>query len=407
MTKTILLTLLLTLPTLLHAKQLTLLSLPLGNGETFDYTIDQVKECSFEGVTEIKVSDFEDAKKTNFLVDKLSFFQKKLNLNIDKKEISPENISFSLTGSTNVFFEFFYRPPEISLTKLYSDVDFKESKCVLMKVMHIDDKTYNLDHIEVVYSNTLKNAVVQKITIKDDENPNGSIDIYPWQLRGQMAVYELNVGPAVNIHTNIRLNDLDKYQKNNPVVEPIPAFFFRYGPIFLNKNGLGSLLFHKGDLSILGMGLLEGEPYRAQGLYARDKGIFAGGIVKFNALEFTYYNDFLKNKGYNLKLNLAPEFYYRMSWKFSPQIFLQYWNNSYVDYYFGVKPEEASSQWRQFEGKATMNYGAMFETQHFVKKWTFVVSTGVKVYGKEVYSSPTVTRQKEMRFIASILYKIF
>lgn len=223
-----------------------------------------------------------------------------------------------------------------------------------------------------------------------------------------MSVYEFNIGPAVNIHTNIRVKDQKTFQKSDPVIEPIPAFFFRYGPLFMNKNGLGSLLFHYKDLSLIGMGLLEGEPYQGPGLKNRPQGIFFGSILKFNLFELTFYNDFFKDKGYTLKANLAPEFRYRLAWKFSPQAFYQFWDKEYVRYYYGVKPEEAlRSPFPVYKPSYTFNYGFMLETTYFVDRWTYVFATGIKMYGKEVRSSPTVDKSQELRFIFSILYKVF
>ena len=226
-------------------------------------------------------------------------------------------------------------------------------------------------------------------------------------MRGQVSIYEFSIGPALNIHSNIRYKNKNSFERTDPVIQPIPAFFFRYGPFFVNKNGVGSLLFHKGNLSVLGMGLLEGEPYKSPGLQEREQGVFAGSIVKYNMLEFTYYKDFVQDKGYNLKLNIAPEFYHKLSWKFTPQAFIQYWDNKYVDYYFGVKPEESVSGLRPYSTTHTLNYGGMFEVMHFVKRWTFVTSAGVKIYGKEVHQSPTVVKPSELRFIVSALYKVF
>ena len=84
---------------LTYAEDVTLLAIPLGDGTTFDYKVDTKKECSFEGVTDIFYPSFEQAQKRNFILDKLSFFQKKLNLEIDKREITNERITFSLKGS--------------------------------------------------------------------------------------------------------------------------------------------------------------------------------------------------------------------------------------------------------------------------------------------------------------------
>lgn len=386
---------LLILSTPLKAEIVQLLEVPFSDKTGHVYSIDLKDKCSFKDVSDIIVPSFEDAQKTNILLSKINFYQRKLNLEIDKKEIEDDKITFSLTGSQNLYFEFSFKKDE------------KSKSCQLVKAVHFNNKSYDLDHIDIEYSHALVSPVVQRIILKNPDDKKADEYLYPWQLKGQLSAYELNLGAALFVHSNIRFKNTNLFEKNDPVVQPIPAFFFRYGPVFLNKNGFGSLLYHSGEFSLLGMALLEGEPYKAAGLMERDQGVYAGTILKYNFIELTWYNDFIHNKGYNLKLNLAPEFYYRLAWKFSPQIFAQYWDKNYVDYYFGVKPSEASSGMRTFNGNATLNYGAMFQVMHFVKKWTFVVDAGVKVYGNEVNSSPTVIRSKEFRFITSVLYKVF
>ncbi len=374
----------------------TLLNLPLSDNTDFTYTVVPKKECSFEGVEKIATAPFSEESKGNLIIDLASYLQKKINLEIDQQEITPEHISFSLKGSQNLFFEFFYKQSETT------------PSCQLVRVLHFNNKVYNLNHIKIDYSTALKSAVIEKITILDEDGQNTNLQIYPWQLKGQMSFYEFNIGPALNIHTNIRVKDQKTFQKKDPAIEPIPAFFFRYGPLFLNKNGLGSLLFHYKDLSLIGMGLLEGEPYQGPGLKNRPQGVFFGSILKYNLFELTFYNDFFKDKGYTLKANIAPEFRYRLAWKFSPQAFLQFWDKEYVRYYFGVKPEEAMrSPFPTYKPSYTFNYGAMLETTYFVDRWTYVFATGVKRYGSEVYHSPTVNKKQELRFIFSVLYKIF
>ncbi|MBY0412510.1 MAG: MipA/OmpV family protein [Bdellovibrionales bacterium] len=374
---------------------LNLIDLPLGDETFFSYSVNLPNDCSFHGVQKIEISNFDSVKKKNFILDKINSVQKKLNFSIDEEEIDDDRIVFSLKGSTNLSFEFFLKKSETT------------PSCNLVKVAHINDKKFNMDHIEIEYKSALFSPVIQKIIIKDENNQDSDIYIYPWQLRGQISVYELNIGPAVNIHSNIRYKNKNLFEKDDPAMAPVPAFFFRYGPFFINKNGMGSLLYHKEDFSLLGMGLLEGEPYKNAGLKEREQGIFAGFIAKYNNLELTYYNAFFDEKGYNLKLNLAPEFYYRISWKITPQLFVQYWDNNYVDYYFGVTSEETVSSLKSYKGSHTINYGGMLEIMHFVKKWTILGSAGVKVYGKEVQSSPTVVKKNELRLILSVLYKVF
>ena len=372
------------------AETVKLLELPSGTGGWLTYSVEAPEKCSFKNVKKIDLPDLNQGEQNNLLFDKLNYYQRKINLELIRENITAEKISFSLKGAKNLNFEFFYED------------------CKLTRILTLDKKRYNIDEVDVEYNNVLKTPVVESLTFKNADNEDLNLLLYPWALRGQMSSYEFNFGPAINIHSNIRVNNQMNFEKNDPVIQPIPAFFFRYGPFFLNKNGMGSLVFHWKDISILAMGVSEGEPYEAPGLKDRDTGIFIGSILKYHLFELTFYNDFLENRGYNLKATLAPEFYVGLDWKITPQLSIQYWDSKYVNYYFGVTPTEAaSSTFSAYKTDETINYAAMVEVIHYVDKWTFVLNTGMKFYGKEVTDSPTVNRDEEMRFVASVLYKFF
>ena len=236
------------------------------------------------------------------------------------------------------------------------------------------------------------------MTIIGDDNYQNVL-LYSWALHGQISTYEFSAGLALNLHSNIRINNLNRFQKNDPVLEPIPAIFFRYGPVFFSKDGLGSLLYHSGDFSLIAMGILEGEPYQTTSLKERIQGVFLGSILKYNFFEFIYYNDFFNDKGYNLKLKINPEIYSSMDWKLSPQIFVQYWNSDYLDYYFVVN--------KVYLGHQAINYGAVMEGIHYVANWSYIIDIGFKNFGKEVYSSPTVSKKTELQLTTALLYKFF
>jgi hypothetical protein len=371
-----------------------LLELPSGLGGWLTYTIDAPFKCSFDGVKEVIPPDFLQESQDNLVLDKINFFQRKLNLELNKLEISPEKISFEIKGAKNITFVFYH--------------DNKKKDCPLVRELVLENQHYQVDKIDIEYNNFLLSPVLEKLTVKHPKDSKRDLFLYPWALRGQMSSYEFNLGPAFSIHSNIRNNNQINFQTTNPVIEPIPAVFFRYGPFFLNQDGLGSLVFNWGDVSILALMLFEGEPYKTSGIESRTRGVYIGSIAKLDMLQVVYYKDFFSQKGSNLKATLAPEFYPSLSWRISPQFSVQYWNNQYVNYFYGVKPNEsATSGFREYVGKKTLNYAAMLETVHYVNKWTFVNAAGMKFYGKEVYQSPTVTRKNELRFVTSILYKIF
>lgn len=388
---------------ILYAHQifaLDLISFPFGDKQ-MTYSIVQRYQCSFKDVKGISAPIIE--KEQGFNLPKLlNYFQQKLNLEIDKKNITDERIQFSLKGSHNVYFEFFYKDVLDPITK--------KKYCQLIRTIRLNDQSYNLEHVklDIRYKDSLNSYVLDKIIIYDKEDSKKDLYIYPWSLQGQISSYEFNLGMAINLQSNFRNKNRTLFYRQNPVVEPIPAFFFRYGPLFLNKNGLGSLVYNHNDLSILAMALLEGEPYRAVDLRDRKRGVFLGSIVKWDFLEFTYYNDFFTDKGHTFKLNLAPVWTYKLNWKISPQAFIQYWSDQYMDYYFAVTPSEALvSQYPLYNPRPDLNYGINIEFTHFVRRWTLGLNLGAKFYGKEVTNSPTVNKNVEFRSTFGILYKIF
>jgi hypothetical protein len=373
----------------IHARNLKLLEIPLDNGRISTYSVNQIKYCSFEGIYKIQTSELELDHRQNKFIEKINLLQRKLNYKVTHPKFSSNIIAFSLSSASNIIFE------------------FSLDNCQIKKNIRLNENSTPFDEVDIEYGRALNSPVIKKMTIIGDDNYL-NIFLYPWALQGQISTYELSAGLAFELHSNIRFKNLNSFQKKDPVLEPIPALLFRYGPFFLSKDGIGSLLFHSGNLTVIGMGILEGEPYKTYGLNDRSKGVYLGSILKYYFFEFTYYNDFFKDKGLNLKFKINPEIYSSMDWKLSPQIFLQYWNTNYVMYYFGVNTNEsAKSLLPRYQGKQTYNYGTIMEGIHYVANWSYIIDIGFKKFGKEVYSSPTIINKTEFQLTTAVVYKFF
>ena len=389
----ILLLIVLVIPAISKADYLNLLTIPMSDETTHTYSVDLKKQCSFEGVTEVVMPPIEKTGKENVIKDTLNTVQKEINLEIEDQKIASDKITFSLKGSKNISFEFTFD---------------KAANCKLVKQIVInEDKRYKMNSMDIEYDHALSSPVMKKVIIKD-ENGKEVETLFPGQLQGQMGSYEFIFGPIFNIHTNIRLNNQKTFERTHPVVKPMPGFLFRYGPLFLNREGLGSLVYNNGEFTVLVMALLKGEAYEAGGMNDRKEGIFVGATLKYSFVQLIYFNDFFKDKGYNIKLNVAPSFHENLKWKFSPQAYVQYWDDKYADYYFGVTPEEtARTGLRSYKAHHTLNYGTVFEINHFVDRFTYIAALGAKLYGDEIHSSPTVVKKNEARIILGVLYKLF
>lgn len=372
----------------LYAASQNLLELPLNDNTTEVYSVELKDPCSFKGVNEIIIPKLV-VPKDNIITDTLDNVQRKINWSIYKQTITPEKISFNLKGAENVLFEFSF------------------FNCELKREVTFNNKKHIMNSIDIEYDNTLSPPVVKNFILRD-AGKNEIESFSPMQLDGQIASHELVLGPIVNIHTNIRLNNQKTFERTHPVVKPVPGFMFRYGPLFLNREGAGTLAYSKNDFTVLFLAILDGEAYEAGGMRERKEGIYLGTTVKYNLVELSFFNDFFDERGYNFKLNFAPSFHYLTKWKFTPQAYVQYWDDKYVDYYFGVNPAETQATGlKTYNGRHTLNYGTLFEVNHFVDKWTYLGIVGAKFYGKEVYTSPTVVKKNELRLILGVLYKIF
>ncbi len=368
---------------LAYSSNLKLLVLPLSDGTSSVYSVNLKKDCSFLGVEEIQTTRFKVNPQKSKFVEYVNLLQNKFNFEIDNLYLSSNEIIFNLKIASNLQFKYFFDP----------------KNCTLVKTLYFNDHSYDLDEIYIEYDSQFFSPVIKKLQIIN-KGMSTDLLLYPWALHGIISTYEFNGGIALKIQSNFRKKDLNSSQ-----VEVLPAFIFRYGPFFLSKDGLGSLLFHREKFSVLGMGIIEGEPYESVGLQKRKQGFFLGTILKYDMYELINYNDFFSEKGFSLKFNMAPEFYLSLDYKFKPQVFIQYWDWKYVDYYFGVKDLEESSGMKSFRGEVTLNVGMNLELMHFVGNWTYVENIGIKKFGKEVYSSPTVELKNDLQIVVSLLYK--
>lgn len=372
----------------LHAEVIKLMDFPLNDGSNFSYTINSDEKCSFKNVRKINHSST-DLDVDGF-TNKVNRLQRDVNLEPDNVIIQKELISFNLKGADNIRFVF----------------EMEEGSCKLQKIFVKDEEKKSFTSFDVNYFNTLGSPVLRKLTI--NESAGKKEILYPWALHSHYPTYELEGGLGVEVHSNYRLRDQRSFHKSDPAVGPVGIFSFRYGPLFINKTGAGTLLFSYEDLSLLALGVLEGENYTGGNLKKRREGVFLGNILSWKFIDFTWYNDFFDTKGLQYKLIFAPKFYYKSDWRFKPQVFAQYWSAKYVDYYYGVTPEEsAASGLATYKGKSTMNYGSAVEIMHYIGRWTVVGEAQAKFFGNKVYNSPTTTKGEELRFTTGLLYKFF
>lgn len=137
-----------------------------------------------------------------------------------------------------------------------------------------------------------------------------------------------------------------------------------------------------------------------RGMDDRDKSVDGGFSLGYQPkeiarLELEYMHDLLsKHKGSETRARISRQFN-RAPFFFIPEFSVSYLDNDLVDYYYGVKAQEATPTRAFYEGKGTFNYQASFNisTPIFLGGFTRI-DFGYTWFGDEITDSPIVDKKE-------------
>ncbi|EQC47829.1 MltA-interacting protein MipA [Bacteriovorax sp. BSW11_IV] len=280
----------------------------------------------------------------------------------------------------------------------------KDGHCLIEKQVFIDGKMIDFDKIDINYFFNLYFPTLRNISFIKNKKVVKTFESF--EVQSYFPFYEFSIGLGVNVHTNIRPKEMRRFNKAKTVVEPLPVFLFRYGPLFLSKDGAGVLLVPFEKFAVLATFLLEGEPYKSDLTFERKRSIYFGPLIKSGPLEILYYRD-VRDVSYGevFKVTLAPEFHIRGGYSLSFRLFYQYWDQKYTDYYFGV-PKDNGNGLSFYKPNEAHNYGLSVRTAKKFRDYELGLELGQKFYSNEVYDSPIVIKKSEFRFMLGVMYRL-
>lgn len=150
--------------------------------------------------------------------------------------------------------------------------------------------------------------------------------------------------------------------------------------------------------------VLQGMDERKGGLWAGAKAAWTNPVVDVGAeWQMDASGD---SEGQRFKLGLEKTWRLGEHVMLTPRLEANWLDKNYVDYYYGVRQNEARTGRPAYTGKATANleYG-MRGVYMFASKHAFFLDVGVKSLGKEIKDSPLVDSATEHNVLFGYTYR--
>ena len=195
---------------------------------------------------------------------------------------------------------------------------------------------------------------------------------------------------------------------------PVPLLAGRYKNFFVDGRKLGYVLkrFPDGDVSLIGFPCFYGYDHNdspfLDGMDDRDFSIDGGIRCVWNhrlvSLELTGSSDLLnKHQGQEIGFSFSREFYQGF---LKPRVGGNWLSEDIVDYYYGVKGEEAKPGRPAYEGGPAFNFTAGLQVAVPIQAaWVLVTDVQFENLGAKIEDSPLVDKQALWTTIVGLVYR--
>jgi outer membrane protein len=206
--------------------------------------------------------------------------------------------------------------------------------------------------------------------------------------------YRVAIGYGMAFKNNLRFDNEYVRTQSSLLHISIPLFNINYGPLNIGAGGISLAIFGDRDKSLYINTNRFGERYYGPGMHSRKDGWSFGFGGKWKQTNLSVHKDISGNsKG--IKIALAHSYPYIIDEKniLRSSIFVDFYNQKYADYYYGVLDYEVRSGRPQYTGKAFITPGAsLFYTYLFNQHANMLIGTAIKKIPDSVSFSPTMKK---------------
>lgn len=208
--------------------------------------------------------------------------------------------------------------------------------------------------------------------------------------------WKLSVGAGVAVKKNMRAGNTYKRLNKKLIIAPIPFVQASYGRVSLGPQGLSVLALGNPGMNLSAFINRGGERYEAAGMTPRKESFFAGISAKFLSYGLDISRDINgKSKGYSTKLSYGHFKLISEKLVLRSGLSLEWHDDKYADYYFGVRAHEATASRREYHAKNFFQPGAnIMSIYKLHENVAMTAIAGIKFVPKRVSESPTMNGKK-------------
>ncbi len=225
---------------------------------------------------------------------------------------------------------------------------------------------------------------ITKNGFSEDENNTKS---------GPTNKFHLSLGGGVAIKNNIRKNNTARWSGGDVIALPIPLVQIAWGPISMGAQGLNAQIYANQTWGAFINFNRTGDKYESTGMDDRLDSWFFGGGFRFKKINVLYIRDIQgRSRGKKLTVHYAEMLPLGEKILARASVGVECYNQSYADYYFGVKANEATTDRPEYHPNHYCLPTASFLPMYrYSEKLNFISGLSFKGLTKEIRHSPTTT----------------